>query len=355
MLPAWGRGLECPLVPTKIRHQIMRDGRLCSRCRHSTAARLLGSKVPNQYLHHGLHPRKLLRRTRAMHMNLTSAQHVQSRMLSNSPSKPEPPPNTSIHSIFEELKFLFNAIRQITLNDISLWLLRTSALLGTVHITTEYGFKTFTCEGPSMEPTIIDGSFTLVLVERWSHRLFGLESDCGVKTELYENEYDEESNETTSEEHDVLEEWLGLLKGIWKQHFTSGLQRGDVIILNHPNREGTICKRIIGMPGDIVVRTDGGSEESGGHVAIPPGHFWIEGDNSLQSLDSREYGAVPASLTIGKVICRLWPLRDYAWVGMDGNGTHQWRRIGARIGRGNRPMPLDEGLFIGSHVLGTRR
>ncbi|KAL7483130.1 hypothetical protein ACHAW6_008783 [Cyclotella cf. meneghiniana] len=249
--------------------------------------------------------------------------------------------------------------RQLIAHEIPLYLVRVVAFIGTVHVITEFGFRTFTCEGPSMEPTIIDGSFTLVLVERWSHRLFGLESEYDLDSDTYEHRNAEDAV-LVPEEKDIFwqetkQAWLALLYGIWKQHFSSGLQRGDVIILNHPFREGTLCKRIIGLPGDIIVRTDGGSEESNHRVSVPPGHLWIEGDNTCASVDSRSYGAIPASLTVGKVICRLWPLRDYAWLGMDANGMHQWKRIGARIGRGERPMPMDGSEFLGSHVLGIRR
>ena len=218
-----------------------------------------------------------------------------------------------------------------------------------------------------MEPTIIDGSFTCVLIDKFSHRIFGLE------TNNHEHE-DEDvsrhncSNPVTasscSDEHDAAQTennddnntWLSLFKGVWKQHFASGLQRGDVVILNHPFKEATICKRIIGMPGDTIVRTDGGSRESNHRVKVSPGHLWIEGDNTLQSHDSRAYGAVPASLIIGKVVCRLWPLRDYASLGLDANGIEHWQRVRGRIGRGERPMPLkkNEG-FEGSHVLRGER
>ncbi|KAL3765807.1 hypothetical protein ACHAWO_011754 [Cyclotella atomus] len=352
------------MAPTK--HMYIEP--MCNRYRDSAnRALLFGSmRISRQCIHSHISPLELLRKQSISHRNFAAAgPSVQIRTLSNS-NKPYEPSSLGkfILSIYEEFKFVFNSIRQITFDDISLWLLRTSAVLGMVHVTTEYGFRTFTCEGPSMEPTIIDGSYTLVLVERWSHRLFGLESDYDVDSEMCKNVRDEELK---SGDHynlswvcgdhkgNFYEEWLSLLKGIWRQHFTSGLQRGDVIILNHPNREGTICKRIIGMPGDIVIRNDGGSSDSDSRVAIPPGHFWVEGDNSLQSLDSRDYGAIPASLTIGKVMCRLWPLRDYVWIGMDANGIHQWERIPARIGRGYRPMPADDRSFIGSYVLGTKR
>lgn len=283
----------------------------------------------------------------------TPLSRIQTCKFSNSSIKPDQPlgNSTVFQSIQEEVQHLSDAILHVTLEDIISTLLRISAFIGTVHISIEYGFKTYTCEGPSMEPTIIDGSFTTVLVERWSHRLFGLETGYDIDSEMYGVD-DVEKSAIVSPEQDFFErlklEWLPLLKGIWKQHFTSGLQRGDVIILNHPEREGTLCKRIIGMPGDLIVRLDGGSTDTN---PVPPGHIWVEGDNPNNSKDSRAYGAVPASLTVGKVICRLWPLRDYAWVGMDANGMDQWKRISARIGRGPRPMSADGSNAFGSMVI----
>jgi hypothetical protein len=88
------------------------------------------------------------------------------------------------------------------------------------------------------------------------------------------------------------------------------------------------------MPGDTIVLND--LDEESSHRIVPPGHLWIEGDNSNNSLDSRSYGTVPASLVIGKVVCRLWPLRDYVSLGMDANGIEHWKRVSARIGRGER-------------------
>ena len=199
-----------------------------------------------------------------------------------------------------------------------------------------------------MEPTIIDGSHTCVLIERWSHRIFGLETN---KTNDIEDDRGDDSTPSS---------WTALLQGIWKQHFTSGLQHGDVIVLHHPSEDATLCKRIIGMPGDTIVRTDGGSGDNyrGRHtttnnnnvtmssnhfLVVPPGHLWIEGDNCHNSRDSRSYGSVPASLVIGKVICRLWPLRDYVSLGIDVNGIEHWKRVSARIGRGDRPTSIHSG------------
>ena len=156
-----------------------------------------------------------------------------------------------------------------------------------------------------------------------------------------------------------MDSWYELMCGVWEQHFASGLQHGDVIILHHPSKEATICKRIIGMPGDVIVRTDGGDDDAHGiphHRVVPPGHLWVEGDNTFNSLDSRAYGTVPASLVIGKVICRLWPLRDYVSLGLDGNGIEHWKRVSARIGRGERPqlklmVGNENEADNGSHIL----
>ena len=251
---------------------------------------------------------------------------------------------------------------------------RILAFVGTLHLTSEYGVQTISCEGPSMEPTIIDGSNTCVLIERWSHRLFGLESrndnhdhdtvstEERKKKKILDSTIEEEQEENSHDSKETIiiqdeppkDSWYTLLHGIWKQHFTSGLSNGDVIILHHPGKEATICKRIIGIPGDTIIRTDGGDDEySTTRRVVPPGHLWIEGDNSLNSLDSRSYGTVPASLVIGKVVCRLWPLREYALLGMDANGVEHWKRVSARIGRGGRTSFVKGNNKEGSHVLTT--
>ena len=234
--------------------------------------------------------------------------------------------------------------------DIPLFLPRFIAFMATLQLTTEYGFQTVSCEGPSMEPTIIDGSYSCILIERWSHRIFGLEKEDHAS----EKKKRKKKNLTVADQQ-LEDSWYELLRGLWEQHFVSGLQHGDVIILHHPAKEATICKRIIGMPGDIIVRTDGGESGSGvceetNHRIVPPGHLWIEGDNTRNSLDSRSYGTVPASLVIGKVICRLWPLRDYFSLGKDANGTEHWTRVSARLGRGERPAFNQTENVNGSYV-----
>ena len=45
-------------------------------------------------------------------------------------------------------------------------------------------------------------------------------------------------------------------------------------------------------------------------MQVPPNHIWVEGDNPLQSTDSRHYGPLPMSALRGRIVLRLWPLND---------------------------------------------
>jgi signal peptidase I len=42
-------------------------------------------------------------------------------------------------------------------------------------------------------------------------------------------------------------------------------------------------------------------------ITIPPGHFFMMGDNRGQSADSREWGPVPADWIVGRAFFTYWP------------------------------------------------
>jgi mitochondrial inner membrane protease subunit 2 len=95
-------------------------------------------------------------------------------------------------------------------------------------------------------------------------------------------------------------------------------QRGQIVSLWSPSTPGRLLiKRVVAVDGDRIVpratmrrRIEEGaipSEED--FVAIPDGHCWIEGDNSLSSLDSNEYGPVPRALITGQISWLLFPGR----------------------------------------------
>jgi inner membrane protease subunit 1 len=85
------------------------------------------------------------------------------------------------------------------------------------------------------------------------------------------------------------------------------LSRGDLITLKSPLEPGRIiCKRVLGLPGDIVcVDPTGEKAPSTEHVIIPQGHVWITGDNASWSRDSRHYGPVSMSLIQGRLVARV--------------------------------------------------
>ena len=107
------------------------------------------------------------------------------------------------------------------------------------------------------------------------------------------------------------------------------VQVGDVITFTHPvNLVYASCKRVIGMPGDIVSvvtpgRDDGdlGKADEEGEwahvkeemVRVPEGHCWVAGDNLEWSRDSRIFGAVPLALVRGKVLGVVWPWSAMKW------------------------------------------
>lgn len=85
------------------------------------------------------------------------------------------------------------------------------------------------------------------------------------------------------------------------------LERGGIYILNSPRQPGAqICKRIVGLPGDVVcVDPTGAYALSTEHCIVPPGHVWIIGDNAAASIDSRTYGPVPMALVWSRVVARV--------------------------------------------------
>ena len=112
--------------------------------------------------------------------------------------------------------------------------------------------------------------------------------------------------------------------------------RGDIVIFREvedsPCRRGRrdfLVKRLIGLPGDTV-RLDNGQvfingalldesflTDKGGslssstmhEVTVPPGHYFVLGDNRPNSCDSRVYGFVPAGNIAGHASAVIWPPR----------------------------------------------
>jgi signal peptidase I len=103
------------------------------------------------------------------------------------------------------------------------------------------------------------------------------------------------------------------------------VHRHDVVVASHPDTGEPLVKRAVGLGGDQVAIEDGvlvvdgepvcepavdPSRQDGvwfGPVTVPPGEVFLLGDDRGGSIDSRDFGTVPADDIEGLVGFRVWP------------------------------------------------
>lgn len=108
-------------------------------------------------------------------------------------------------------------------------------------------------------------------------------------------------------------------------------ERGDVVVFHSPgNAEIEYIKRIIGVPGDVVMIQNqevyvngkklsepyiaaktlplpGGYAEENVPMNIPEGYYFVMGDNRPHSSDSRDFGPITYESIVGQVFYRYFP------------------------------------------------
>lgn len=158
--------------------------------------------------------------------------------------------------------------------------------------------KNFKVEGTSMIPTLGNGEYLLVnKIDYWTidNRLLHI-----VMPQKFPN-----NNQAS--------------------FIFSGPSRGDIVVFEFPrDTSRDFIKRIIGLPGDVVEIHGGKVFVNGialqepyieappryvsGPVRVPPGHYYVLGDNRNSSSDSHVWGLVPERDLIGKAWISYWPM-----------------------------------------------
>jgi signal peptidase I len=164
--------------------------------------------------------------------------------------------------------------------------------------------QNFRVEGPSMEPGLHNGQYLLV------NKAVYFKLDLGT-----------------------LHKFIPFIDSDGGEQFLfHAPERGDVIVFRFPRDPSRdFIKRVIGVPGDTIsIREgvvtvngvaieepyiNGGARGDMPEEVVPPGNYFVLGDNRANSSDSRTWGHVPEENIIGKAMLTYWPLSELGGVG----------------------------------------
>jgi signal peptidase I len=112
------------------------------------------------------------------------------------------------------------------------------------------------------------------------------------------------------------------------------VREGDIVVFSHPPLDdcpgppGDLVKRVIALPGQTIYSSGNSIYVDGRRLAepylphydplgppiasrqhpdrVPPGEFYMLGDNRADSCDSRYWGPITGSSIVGKVVLTFW-------------------------------------------------
>ena len=106
-------------------------------------------------------------------------------------------------------------------------------------------------------------------------------------------------------------------------------KRGDIVIIDGPESDVRLIKRLIALPGDTVDMREGLVYLNGAKLeeayakgqtfpsgldvpfTVAEGQVFVLGDNREHSLDSRQLGTISFDSLEGKAVLRVWPLQKF--------------------------------------------
>ena len=205
-------------------------------------------------------------------------------------------------------------------SDIREWIESILVALVLAIVIRTYFVQPFKIPSGSMRMTLIEGDHLFVNKLRYGPILL---------PELHSPDF---VKQLTGSDYDIhWPQFLQPLAGIRLPGFGHP-QRGDIVVFVYPeDRTKDFIKRLIGLPGDQIEIKDGGIYVNGQQVmdprirntyyynrgdygqegvpiTVPPGHYFMLGDNSGSSHDSRYWGFIDEKDIVGKADFLFWPL-----------------------------------------------
>lgn len=100
-------------------------------------------------------------------------------------------------------------------------------------------------------------------------------------------------------------------------------QRGDIVVVERPENEGNLIKRVMGLPGETIEVRKGHTYINGEPInepwvvyfggrdlpatQIPEDYVFVMGDNRPVSRDSRDIGSISIDSIVGRAWFVYWP------------------------------------------------
>ena len=178
----------------------------------------------------------------------------------------------------------------------------------TIFLVLQFSVQNFKVEGSSMQPTLTEGQY--LLVNKIVYARVNRDSLASLLPFVGDDERSADQ--------------------LFAFHTPAP---GEVIIFHCPRDPSRdFVKRVIAGPGDTVEILEGQvyvndeardepyithpDRRTASKVEVPPGEFYVLGDNRRASNDSRDWGTVPAANVVGRAWLSYWPPENFNVLGI---------------------------------------